>query len=258
MLTHREFSKMNSGRISEEKNLPCIQRECQHHVSSPIFHALFVVCHLPHSTLCVHAQLRHECVEAGKWPVGKWDGKTTYSLENFVAAQDVQRGKSEGLLEALNQRVRAIVLGACASDLHHFLVKNGFRQNQPASSTSSAATAAAAAATATAGVLNQSTTGEEDGSGSGSGAVAHTGSGDDASPSSSPTPSSSQNNNTSHAERAAHRTECRRLTKFVRLCDFLVLDALVSMSLERATEMLKIVRTKVRGSADESINSHQQ
>lgn len=48
----------------------------------------------------------------------------------------------------------------------------------------------------------------------------------------------------SHAERAAHRTECRRLTKFVRLCDALVLDTLVSMSLERAVEMLKIVRTK--------------
>ena len=31
--------------------------------------------------------LRFECVEAGKWPVGKWDGKTTYSLEGFVAVQ---------------------------------------------------------------------------------------------------------------------------------------------------------------------------
>jgi hypothetical protein len=31
--------------------------------------------------------LRTECVEATKWPVGKWDGKTTYSLDNFVAAQ---------------------------------------------------------------------------------------------------------------------------------------------------------------------------
>ena len=31
--------------------------------------------------------LRFECVEAGKWPVGKWDGKTTYSLEGFVGVQ---------------------------------------------------------------------------------------------------------------------------------------------------------------------------
>ena len=42
----------------------------------------------------------------------------------------------------------------------------------------------------------------------------------------------------SHAERAAHRTECRKLTKFIRLADYLVVDTLVSLAMDRTKEVL--------------------
>jgi hypothetical protein len=166
--------------------------------------------------------LRTECVEAGKWPVGKWDGKTTYTLEKFVEAQEVQRQKTEGLLQGLNERVHSIVINACQKDLHQFLVKNGFRR--------------------------------ADGS-----SVHHDPRSDDVcfvcffrcfrspipcidflvSTESVSVSQMDEESKTSHAERAAHRTECRKLTKYIRLSDQMVLDSLVTMSLERATEMLK-------------------
>ena len=45
----------------------------------------------------------------------------------------------------------------------------------------------------------------------------------------------------SHAERAAHRTECRKLTKYIRLADYLVIDSLISLAMDRTTEVLKFL-----------------
>lgn len=42
-----------------------------------------------------------------------------------------------------------------------------------------------------------------------------------------------------HMERAALRNECRKLTKFIRLCDFLVRDTLMGMALDSVSSLLQ-------------------
>ena len=54
----------------------------------------------------------------------------------------------------------------------------------------------------------------------------------------------------SHAERAAIRTECRMLTKFIKMVDSFVQDSVVTLCRDRVNELLKIV-TKPVNTANE-------
>jgi dynein heavy chain len=48
----------------------------------------------------------------------------------------------------------------------------------------------------------------------------------------------------SHAEKAAIRTKCRKLTKYIRLADYFVIDTLVTLSMDRTEDVLKYVERR--------------
>ena len=48
----------------------------------------------------------------------------------------------------------------------------------------------------------------------------------------------------SHAEKAAIRTKCRKLTKYIRVADYFVIDTLVSLCMDRTTDVLKFVERR--------------
>ena len=134
--------------------------------------------------------LRNICWDVSKWTVFQTENGTTYSLDMFYAAQELQREVVGDDLVELMDAIRANVLKACDGDLREFLVENGFRKRS-------------------------SDVGEEE----------------DEFP-----------QKISHAERAAIRTKCRQLTKFIRLADHFVIDTLVSLAIERTTNMLDTLK----------------
>lgn len=50
----------------------------------------------------------------------------------------------------------------------------------------------------------------------------------------------------SHAEKAAIRTKCRNLTKFIRLADYFVIDSLITLCRDRAVDLLAFLNEKTR------------
>jgi dynein heavy chain len=50
----------------------------------------------------------------------------------------------------------------------------------------------------------------------------------------------------SHAEKAAIRTKCRKLTKYIRLADYFIVDTLVTLSMDRTADLLEFMTSKER------------
>mmetsp|Transcript_44339 Transcript_44339/g.86753 ORF Transcript_44339/g.86753 Transcript_44339/m.86753 type:complete len:4144 (+) Transcript_44339:98-12529(+) len=48
----------------------------------------------------------------------------------------------------------------------------------------------------------------------------------------------------SHAEKAANRTKCRKLTKYIRLADYFIIDTLVTLCMDRTADVLQFVQRK--------------
>jgi dynein heavy chain len=67
---------------------------------------------------------------------------------------------------------------------------------------------------------------------------------------------SNNNNSTkiSHAERAANRTKCRKLTKYIRLVDYYILDTLITLAHNRTNDLLALIQRKALPQS--SLNTH--
>ena len=62
----------------------------------------------------------------------------------------------------------------------------------------------------------------------------------------------------SHAEKAANRTKCRKLTKFIRLVDYLCTDALITLTHDRTKDALQAVSAAPTSSSGAHSHSQQQ
>ncbi len=113
-------------------------------------------------------RLRRLCFEVNKWGLFACDPQCTYTLEDFTAQQAEKRRHVGVWLSEFAVDVRALVRGACDTQLDRFLTSNKIKADHKMT----------------------------------------------------------------FMERAALRAECRRLTKFVRVCDFIVADSLLSLALD--------------------------
>jgi len=160
-------------------------------------------------------QLKSLCYAASKWTLFKVDPKHTLTLQAFCANQEAQKAQVMDMMQRMLTEVRRIVAEACEVDLKQFLINNGFRQGKKTNADGGAAQSDA---------LKQ-----EDGLLGGF----SSGGGVDDNP-----------QKISHAEKAANRTKCRKLTKYIRLADYLVIDTLVTLSMDRTRDVLNFVQRK--------------
>lgn len=149
-------------------------------------------------------KLRELCYKASRWTLFKVDPKKTLTLDQFRFEQAKQIDQVMEDLKKLNKDVRTIVSRACDIDLCEFLINNGFRKSKG-----------------------------DDSSGSGGKEVDMAGGNDDDYP-----------QKISHAEKAAIRTKCRKLTKYIRLADYFIIDTLVTLCLDRTGDVLGLVERK--------------
>ena len=156
--------------------------------------------------------LKSLCYQASKWTLFKVDPKHTLTLSQFVSAQETQKALVLDNLSKMFGEVRRIVSEACEVDLKQFLINNGFRQGKK--STASLIDAGAGGAEGDEQLLGFSSAGGDD------------------------------NQKISHAEKAANRTKCRKLTKYIRLADYLVIDTLVTLSMDRTQDVLNFVQRR--------------
>lgn len=157
--------------------------------------------------------LRTLCYLASNWDLTKIDPKTVYSLPDFMKTQEDQRVAVSTMLQDLNEKVRRIVFDACEVDLRQFLIKNEFRKTPQQKSEEKTLSASGKV-----GSLMGAASGTVGAAANAAGA----GIGDD-----------SEESKSKHAEHAAIRTECRKLTKYIRLSDYFVIDTLVTLAMER-------------------------
>ena len=54
----------------------------------------------------------------------------------------------------------------------------------------------------------------------------------------------------SHAERAAHRSKCRSLTKFIRLVDYLIRDTMTTLAIDRTNELKSMMNRQTSNNAN--------
>ena len=113
-------------------------------------------------------RLRRLCFEVNKWGLFACDPQCTYTLEDFTAQQAEKRRHVGVWLSEFAVDVRALVRGACDTQLDRFLESNKIKADHKMT----------------------------------------------------------------FMERAALRAECRRLTKFIRVCDFIIADSLLNLALD--------------------------
>jgi len=188
-------------------------------------------------------QLKNLCYNASKWTLFKVDPKHTLTLQQFQNNQEAQKNLVMDNLHKLMSEVRRIVSEACEVDLKQFLVQNGFRQGGAGGNGSQGSNVAGSTQGRKLDGVVGSTSQFEDEFGFGSTSMNMNGAGatggvnggfgEDSHP-----------QKISHAERAANRTKCRKLTKYIRLADYFVIDTLVSLSMERTKDVLNFIERK--------------
>ncbi|GBG25533.1 Dynein heavy chain 6, axonemal [Hondaea fermentalgiana] len=153
--------------------------------------------------------LRTMCVNTASSRLFIIDSTRTYALEEFTETQHLQRELAREQLERFSDEVRQLVVATCDSALRNFLEESGFARqfSSTASAEEKAAAAAAAAAAADSGRRIRAIT---------------------------------------FTERAAMRTQCRKLTKYIRLVDFLVIDTFLTLAITSTAELLSLISDKQR------------
>lgn len=173
---------------------------------------LFILHSLLRSSLL---RLRGMCVNAASSKLFVIEAAKTYTLQEFTSAQEHQREHARSQLDHFSTDVRHLVMNTCDAALRHFLEESGFARQFSASATPEerAAAAAAAAAAAESGRKVRAIT---------------------------------------FTERAAMRTQCRKLTKYIRLVDFLVIDTFLSLAIASTADFLSHIsdKQKARHAAD--------
>jgi dynein axonemal heavy chain len=164
---------------------------------------------LRHSLL----HLNSMCCDMRKWTMFRVEEDCTYTLDQFQQQQREHQTLVIERLQSAREQIRDVVLHSCDMDLREFLIVNGFRRGcslaEHVQKTGSL--------DIDAGNMNPDDLSdiiqEED-----------------------------FPQKISHAERAAIRTKCRQLTKFIRLVDQMLVDSLIGLSLDSSSQVLKIVQ----------------
>ncbi len=154
-------------------------------------------------------ELRRLCltiVEDEQYMIFHVESDVTYCLEDFCSKQSQQKDEVTTKFQNISNSIRTLVRQTCDQALEEFLNDNGF--------------------------VNEDKEGAEGGG------------------SSSPRRekrrsivmrSTNGPREISFTERAAMRTQCRRLAKYIRLCDFFVLDTFLSVSLVCTKDLLTFI-----------------
>jgi len=146
----------------------------QNDASNKLSSGLFLLNNTLRGTLM---QLRKLCAEISDYGLFDVDKTKTYSIENFVSAQNDKRVRVTAWLTEFSISVRALVRSACDQVLEKFLADNNIQSNLKMT----------------------------------------------------------------FMERASLRNACRRLTKFIRLCDYLVRDTLMNLALDSTVALQDII-----------------
>ena len=230
--------------------------------------------------------LRRLCVDAARWNVLRIDAKSVLTVTQFRQVQDAQRESVAAALAKLLAEAARVVLAACDSDLKQFLIECGFRKgndnadggngnnsnggnsaaagvNGSMSLTSNGRGATALlAAVGGAGInsggalanpglahdtYSHALTATNSNSSSGLGALAGFTGGAAGAGARGGNGGGDEGQKISRAEKAAQRTKCRKLARFIRLADFRVTYTLVTLCHDRVAEMLTTLAHKHAG-----------
>jgi dynein heavy chain len=157
--------------------------------------------------------LREKCYRVTSCHLYFIDHTQTYTLTEFCKRQEAQKDSIANLLETFSEKVSEIVYSACEEALREFLDHNGFSA-MPAKDNGS------------------SSIGHD-----------HSLSGGHSAFLDMPTAGShSSPREITFTERAAMRTQCRKLTKYVRLADFFVVDAFLSLAIGSTESFLQYIQ----------------
>ena len=166
-----------------------------------------------HPLLCRSLlELRELCYRVTTCKLFHIDPDSTFTLVDFCEKQDLQRLRTTERLIAFQEHVGHLVSSACESALKNFLLEHGFR-----CAADDEADAAAAA-----------------------GGMGMGGDSDD-----DEMHARSFAREITFTERAAMRTQCRKLTKYIRLADFFVVDAFLGFAIGSTEEFLRYVQPHV-------------
>ena len=135
-------------------------------------------------------------------------------LEEFQERQIQQRDEVRGSLDKFQDQVRKVVAETCDASLDNFLVESGFGHNEDTDSEES----------------DDYYEDEE---------TSQQHQGDEPTTSGLPT-----GQRITFTERATMRTQCRRLTRFIRLIDFTIVDTFLEIALHSTTHLLRFVEAK--------------
>jgi len=152
-------------------------------------------------------ELRAMCCEAARFRLFSISTTSTFELEDFVNSQEKQREQARIHLEAFSDNVRTMLAQACEDALRNFLQENGFvrsKNQQDRQYTSKSGLT----------VTDMARKEKQD-----IRAITFT-------------------------ERAAMRTQCRKLTKYIRLIDTLVMDTFLGLVASSTFDFLHHLETR--------------
>ncbi|CEL99773.1 unnamed protein product [Vitrella brassicaformis CCMP3155] len=179
-------------------------------------------------------KVRALCFRLTSWPLIHYDLDRTYTLQEFLDVQQRRRGEILAELNTIWTAIRDEVLQSCTYSLQAFLEANGFGPGARALDAESRPDDTHEASRAV--TANKSRRGDTSAivpaAGRGAGMIV-------------PRPPPTQgkmgmggDSNMSYTERATTRTQCRKLTKFIRTAQYLFSDAIASLARNSTTMFL--------------------
>lgn len=170
-------------------------------------------------------EIRKLCCEIADWQIFKVDLKNPSKLEDFVIKQDKYRKDLRKKLQIIYEKIKQKTLIACETRLHAHLVDSGFRDKNSTVEDHRFK------------LMLQNELEDEDDSND---------TNNDKFTFHSRLESrgklrSKSKSVVSHAERAAIRTECRSLTKFIKMIDNFLQDSVMSLCRDRIKELLTLI-----------------
>ena len=179
--------------------------------SNSLKNNLFVLNPILYQSLIDVRQRCHQITSGREYRLFNIEPHHTYTLEEFVLAQRLQKDSITELFQTFSRETRELIIQSCDETLQQFLKDNGFLDHKEAADFySRTRTRTMSDVDLREANLRRMQTG-------------------------------ASKREISFTERAAMRTQCRRLAKYIRLCDFLVVDAFLSLALICTEELLSYV-----------------